>query len=69
MIQIDAQKAIVSLAAVLVYACGAESAGERVVVRDSAGVTIVTNLGPQWGEGEGWRLTESPVFDLGSYDA
>jgi hypothetical protein len=30
---------------------------------DSAGITIVTNFGPEWGEGEGWRLT--PTLDLG----
>lgn len=68
MIQIDAQKAIVSLAAALVCACGAESAGERVVVRDSAGVTIIESHVPAWSDGSGWRLTEQPLLEIGAVD-
>jgi hypothetical protein len=34
-------------------------------VRDSAGVEIVENSGPQWPDGGGWRLAESPALDIG----
>jgi len=34
-------------------------------VRDSAGVRIVENSGPQWPDGGGWRLGESPTLDIG----
>ena len=37
--------------------------GPLSTTTDSAGITIVTNFGPEWGEGEGWRLT--PTLDLG----
>ena len=35
---------------------------------DSAGVRIVVNSGPQWGEGEGWQVTPDPVLTLGTVD-
>ncbi len=57
------------LALVWVAACQSGRGHEPVTTTtDSAGVTIVTNLGPQWGEGEGWRLSEVPVLDLGTFD-
>ena len=57
------------LALVWVAACQSGRGPEPVTTTtDSAGVTIVTNLGPQWGEGEGWRLSEAPVLDLGTFD-
>lgn len=34
-------------------------------VRDSAGVQIVESSGPQWPDGGGWRLAESPTLDIG----
>jgi len=53
---------------VVAYGSGGDP-GPAATTTDSAGVTIVTNRGPQWREGEGWQLSELPVFDLGSYDA
>ena len=35
---------------------------------DSAGVRIVDNTVPQWGPGEGWRVTSEPVLSLGVVD-
>lgn len=35
------------------------------VVRDSAGVRIVENMGPAWGEGEAWSLSEEPLLEIG----
>lgn len=37
-------------------------------VTDSAGVRIVVNSAPQWGEGEGWQVTADPVLTLGTVD-
>ncbi|MFC1575795.1 hypothetical protein ACFL5A_04030 [Gemmatimonadota bacterium] len=34
--------------------------------RDSAGITIVENAAPVWGDGEGWTLTEYPVLTIGT---
>lgn len=34
-------------------------------VRDSAGVRIVESAEPAWKEGQGWRLSEQPVLQLG----
>lgn len=37
-----------------------------VTVHDSAGITIVENEpGGGWREGEGWRLSDEPVLDIG----
>jgi len=38
------------------------------VVRDSAGITIVENSAPRWGDGETWRLSEEPVLEIGMMD-
>ena len=35
---------------------------------DSAGVRVVVNSAPQWGEGEGWQVTADPVLTLGTVD-
>jgi hypothetical protein len=38
-------------------------------VRDSAGITIVENeAGGGWPEGEGWRLSDGPVLDIGVFE-
>lgn len=57
------------LVAASLAACG--RGGEEwadVVVRDSAGVAVVENAAGTraWGEGEGLRLSERPLMDLGS---
>ena len=46
-------------------ACGGEGgAGGDAVIRDSAGVSIVENRGPQWPAGQGWRVIDSAVIDI-----
>ena len=35
---------------------------------DSAGVRVVVNSAPLWGDGEGWRVTPDPVLTLGTVD-
>ncbi len=58
------------LSLVWVVACQSGNGNEPMTTTtDSAGVTIVTNDGPQWGEGEGWRLGAEPTVDLGGWDA
>jgi hypothetical protein len=42
---------------------------ESVLVRDSAGVEIVTSEVPSWREGETWVVSESPLLRLGSRGA
>jgi hypothetical protein len=34
--------------------------------RDSAGVRIVDNAKPAWGPGRAWRLSETPIVDIGA---
>lgn len=35
------------------------------MVRDSAGIVIVENTSPAWGEGEGWFLSDEPSLTIG----
>jgi len=35
------------------------------IVRDSAGIRIVENRAPAWGEAEGWSLSEAPLLEIG----
>ncbi|MCH7717190.1 MAG: hypothetical protein IH876_13730 [Gemmatimonadetes bacterium] len=42
-----------------------QAAKVRPLVRDSAGVTIISNESPAWSDGEGWRVAETPVVDIG----
>jgi hypothetical protein len=37
-------------------------------VRDSAGIRIVENAGPAWGEDDGWRLSAGPALDIGEIE-
>lgn len=58
--------ALVALAGV-----GCTSAGDaasETVRRDSAGIEIVESAGPLWGEGEGWRLSDTPTLDIGALE-
>ncbi len=41
-----------------------EQAGTRL--SDSAGVAIATAVGPAWGPGEGWRVDEEPLLEIGT---
>ncbi len=62
------------LASTLMISCqGASERAEfsettNASVRDSAGIEIVDNAAPAWGEDERWRLSEEPVLDIGSID-
>lgn len=38
------------------------------VLRDSAGITIAESAAPAWEDGEGWRLSDQPLIDVGSVD-
>ena len=49
---------------ILLAGCGG-GGGNVPVVRDSVGVTIVENSGPLWERGERWRLSATPLLDLG----
>lgn len=54
------------MALVLAACGGGEAAGTgEASVRDSAGIQIVENTGPMVAEGEGWRLSETPIFEVG----
>lgn len=39
-----------------------------IVVRDSLGIRIVDNGGPQWAEGEGWSVSAQPLLDVGELE-
>ncbi|HSG07339.1 MAG TPA: 6-bladed beta-propeller, partial [Longimicrobiales bacterium] len=53
----------------LASACaGAEASGPAVVVRDSAGVTVVESRRPAWGAGEAWLLSPRPLLVLGGQE-
>ena len=49
---------------IVVVGCG-DAPPMPPVVRDSAGVTIVENFGPSWGQNEGWTVSEAPTVSIG----
>lgn len=49
----------------LVSACADTRGRETFTVRDSAGVQIVESQAPEWAEGEGWRVIEPPLAQIG----
>ncbi len=52
---------------VVTLGCGDEApelANADYSVRDSAGVTIIENTRPLWGDDEGWRLSSDPVLTI-----
>jgi hypothetical protein len=49
----------------LIACTSAEPPRVPPVVRDSAGVTIVENVAPEWTERTRWRLAETPELDIG----
>jgi hypothetical protein len=53
------------LAVPFFLACGGGNlapASEQASITDSAGITIVQNHRPMWGEGEGWRVSAEPLL-------
>src|SRR5690606_29246206 len=61
--------ATVALAACLSVACDRQTAKPLHTAIDSAGITISVSTAPQWAEGEGWTIADSPHVDIGSSDA
>jgi hypothetical protein len=53
--------------ALLALACrgGAPDAAAGAGIRDSAGIEIVENSAPAWGEADAWRLSDEPTLTLG----
>jgi hypothetical protein len=39
---------------------------DGTIVRDSAGIEIVESARPRWGQGEGWRIADTPSASIGS---
>ena len=50
-------------------ACNAASAPPGSVIRDSAGVRIVENVGPEWTPETAWRLSQEPVLHIGGMES
>lgn len=48
--------------------CGDRASGAAVVVRDSAGATIVDSRAPEWAAGEGWTVASEPSLSIGTLD-
>jgi hypothetical protein len=61
----------VSASLLALSACGETPAAsnDAVVVRDSAGVAMVTNYRAQWPEGGGWQIDSVPRLSLGGAEA
>jgi 6-bladed beta-propeller protein len=49
----------------VIAACGGKPGSGAAVTRDSAGIQIVENGGPVWKPGEGWKVVDSPLVDIG----
>ncbi len=60
----------VILFSVTVSACGGGSGddADTFIARDSAGIHIVENLAPMWGEGDAWQLSQQPLLDIGGQE-
>ena len=61
--------ALLALGATAISGCGGGGGGAKAgaaTTRDSAGVKIVENAGPAWGSGQGWKVVDSPLVDVGS---
>lgn len=59
---------LTALLAVLLAACepeGGEREPEAVERWDSAGVEIVENQAPAWGDGQGWSIDPDPTLEIG----
>lgn len=46
-------------------ACGGGEAAVLAVSRDSAGIRIVENQGQKWENGQGWRVPDTALVDIG----
>ncbi len=59
------RKQITAVSIALCTACGRTSHDPGVIVRDSAGITIVENLAPVWDGAAGWRVAAAPTMTIG----
>ncbi len=59
---------IASAAAILSVACGRGQGDGDVVVRDSAGITIVENHTAAWTGGNAWTLAAEPFLSIGAVE-
>lgn len=48
--------------------CRGETPRQSAQVRDSAGIQIVENTDYLWPDGQGWRLSDEPLLDIGVLD-
>ena len=60
---------LASVAALISCSDGRSANGPPVVRSDSAGIEIVDNRSPAWGEGEGWTVDPQPLWEVGGADA
>ena len=61
--------ALVAFVLTVAFACSSRDApGQTVSQRDSAGVTISENSGPEWTEATAWRLPSEPTLTIGVID-
>jgi len=66
-----AWRATVLVAVASLVACDSEPApavGESYTIRDSAGVTIITNHRPAWQPGADWRIDSEPYLVIGEVE-
>lgn len=57
---------IIGVALLALGACSSGNGANVLATRaDSAGVEIVTNAGPAWGQGGGWQLDAEPILQVG----
>ncbi len=59
--------AVLGIAAISACTSAGESSAS-VEVSDSAGVTIVDNHEPKWGEGKAWWVSSEPQVTIGVLD-
>ena len=53
-------------ALILLTACGGNAtAGVLATRADSAGITVVTNAGQSWRDGDGWQIDPDPILTVG----
>ena len=56
---------LLSMVVLRIYSSRSDATEDAYTVRDSAGVEIVANLRPAWGEGEGWQVGSEPLLRIG----
>ena len=54
--------------ALISLGCSSSDTQESGVVRDSAGITIVESLRPDWEDSDPWRIEPTPTLEIGTTD-